>query len=325
MAELIITNGDSAADLLAAAGATATILPWRDVLHEGPIAAAGLAELSALRAPFLARRFHLPGMEVAATFADRDAVMAGHGDFDTVTLWFEHDLYDQLQLAQILAFFAGEKRTDGLTLVQADDFLGRQSARTILRFAERARAVTALDLGLGVAAWAALAAPTPEAVRARLDETTRGPLPYLAPALARFLEELPSPANGLGRTEQAILDYVDAGVGDPRALFAQVIADEAAAFMGDWSFLRLIEDLADCEVPLLTGLPPAEGNDPTGRFADAVLALTMAGEAVMAGEDDHVALSGVDGWWGGTRLLGRSVWRYDRAARRLVAPGKTEA
>ena len=83
-----------------------------------------------------------------------------------IELWFEHDLYDQLQLIQILSFFADEHRTEGLRLVQADDFLGRQSAETILRFAERARAVGEDDLDLADHLWADLAMPTPEPVDA---------------------------------------------------------------------------------------------------------------------------------------------------------------
>ena len=47
---LIITNGDSAADLLRAAGETAVILPWRDVLHIGPVPMTESdAELSEIR------------------------------------------------------------------------------------------------------------------------------------------------------------------------------------------------------------------------------------------------------------------------------------
>ena len=46
MTSLIITNGDSAGDLLAAAGKDGTIVPWRDVLHEGPIVGGGLEDVS---------------------------------------------------------------------------------------------------------------------------------------------------------------------------------------------------------------------------------------------------------------------------------------
>jgi hypothetical protein len=34
---LVVTNGDAAVERLAAAGITGEILPWRDVLHDGPV------------------------------------------------------------------------------------------------------------------------------------------------------------------------------------------------------------------------------------------------------------------------------------------------
>ncbi len=321
MADLIITNGDNAAELLRLAGREATIVPWRDVLHEGPIAQAELAAVSAERVAYLAGRFRVDPAEVAADFAARDGLIRAHREFETVELWFEHDLYDQLQLVQVLAFFAGEAPRDGLVVVQADDFLGSQTADTILAFAERARAVTAADLELAGSVWNDLAQPTPEPIVARLGQT-EGPLPFLAPALKRFAEELPAPGSGLGRTEQTLLAGIAHGAIQPGPLFHQVIAEEEAAFMGDWSFLGLIDDLASCQVPLIAGLAPSpEGAFDGARLRDADLGLTVAGQEVLAGAEDHVALNGLDRWWAGTRLLGRSVWRFDREAGLLVPPG----
>ena len=146
--------------------------------------------------------------------------------------------------------------------------------------------------------------------------------PFLQPALLRFLEELPAPGNGLGRTEETILTGIAGGTTTPVRLFHQVIEQEEAAFMGDWSFFHILDDLASCDVPLIAGLAPAvAADDDRERFEDAELELTMAGDDVLAGEEDHVALSGLDRWWAGTRLEGRAVWRYDRAGSKLVAPG----
>ncbi len=322
MTDLIITNGDNAAELLRLAGREAAILPWRDVLHEGPITRTGLAASSAERAAYLAGRFHVDPAEVAAQFAERDALIRAHRDFETVELWFEHDLYDQLQLVQVLAFFAGEAPRDGLVLVQADDFLGSQTADTILSFAGNARPLSVADLDLAAGIWADLATPTPERIAARLS-LPDGPLPFLNAALRRFLEELPAPGTGLSRTEQTLLAAIAHGAAEPANLFHQVIVEEEAAFMGDWSFFRLIDDLAFCDVPLIAGLPPPGAEFDGERFRDVELTLTMAGEDVLAGEDDHVALSGLDRWWAGTRLLGHSVWRFDRDAGVLVPPGQS--
>jgi hypothetical protein len=316
--DLILTNGDVAADLLAEAGKPGLIVPWRDMLHEGPVAA-GLDACTPLRIAYLAGRYRIDAAELAASFLERDAILRDHGRFDRIELWFEHDLYDQLQLLQILAALGAMGRGEGVTLVQADAFLGIETAGTILRFAQRGRAIDATDLELARQAWTAIAAPTPEPAFALLaEETSR--LPFLLPALRRFFEEMPEPGSGLGRTERAAILGIADGTRDAGQLFRDVLAGEEAAFMGDLSFFGLLDDLAFSEVPLITGIPrPAD--DAGDRFDAAELALTMAGEDVVAGEDDHVALSGIDRWWGGTHLLGRDPWRFDPARRRLLPPG----
>ncbi len=320
MTDLIVTNGDGAAELLRLAGREGTLLPWRDVLHEGPIRPGTLADCAPARVAYLADRFRVDPAEVAADFAERDGLIRAHADFETVELWFEHDLYDQLQLVQILAFFAGEAPRDGLVLVQADDFLGTQTVETILSFADAARAVTTADLDLAAGVWADLTQPTPERVAARLNRP-EGPLPFLRGALRRLLQELPAPGSGLGRSERTMLAAIADGVTDPAQLFHRTIAAEEAAFMGDWSFFRLLDDLAACDVPLVAGLPaPPPGPFDGARFRTARLALTAAGENVLSGMADHVDLNGLDRWWAGTRLFGRSVWRFDAEAGLLVSP-----
>jgi hypothetical protein len=317
MADLIITNGDSAADLLAEAGVRALILPWRDVLHEGPIVARPLEACSVERVNYLASRFRIPRDEVAEGFAERDGIMRRNAAFDRIELWFEHDLFDQLQLVQVLACL---DRHEGVTLVQADDFLGAQKPDTILRFAERVRQIEPADLELAARVWSAIASPTPQRVAAEVERLD-GRLPFLKPALRRFLQELPSPGSGLGRTEAAILDGITVGTTSAPRLFQEVLIEEEAAFMGDASFFHLVDDLAFCDVPLISGIDePAAPEAEAERYRSASLTLTIAGEEVANGDEDHVALSGLDRWWGGTRLLGSDVWRYDRAAGNLVAP-----
>ena len=322
MARLIITNGDVAAELLAAAGADGDIMPWRDVLHEGPIVGGSLAESGAVRSAFLAGRFGIEPEEATAAFAERDAVIRDHAAYETVELWFEHDLYDQLQVLQVLSFFADENRIDGLRLVQADEYLGVQTPETILRFADHARDVDEDMLDFADLLWADLAMPTPEAVVERIEEPADG-LPFVAPALYRFLEELPSPDGGLGRTEAAALSFLTDRPLTAIDLFRRTIAAETAAFMGDLSFFLMLHDLADCPDPLLAGLSPAEDDDEE-RYGRP-LTLTETGRRVLAGEADHVRLNGIDRWWAGTRLKGRAVWRYDRETMRLVPPQASAA
>ena len=87
MTELIITNGDSPADLMRETGFTADILPWRDVLHEGPVPETEcLEQLSAHRAPFLANTFGLSSSKEVSDFERRDRTLRRCLDYDEVTL-----------------------------------------------------------------------------------------------------------------------------------------------------------------------------------------------------------------------------------------------
>ncbi len=106
---LHITNGDSTAATLRASGIAGIVLPWRDILHEGPVPASlALPALSEVRARFLAGAGLAASFDATLTaFRERDAALAGFDQQDEVTLWFEHDLYDQLQLLQLLDWFAG--------------------------------------------------------------------------------------------------------------------------------------------------------------------------------------------------------------------------
>src|SRR5947209_11115587 len=103
---LHITNGESAGQLIQETGITGTLLTWDDVLHEGPTPAdLSLGQMSEVRARFIANYYTLPFEEVMADFVRRDTALTHFHLHEEVVLWFEHDLYDQLQLLQLLNWF----------------------------------------------------------------------------------------------------------------------------------------------------------------------------------------------------------------------------
>src|SRR5579883_470687 len=147
---LIITNGDSAAARMREAKIAGEILPWRDILHEGPVPSGlSLEELSKVRAQFLAQRGWVTESELRNAFETRDAVLRDHKRFDEVILWFEHDLFDQLQLLQVLDFFSGEAPREGLYLIQAGKYLSEESPRSLRMHLQLLQPAEAAHLALG--------------------------------------------------------------------------------------------------------------------------------------------------------------------------------
>src|SRR3954462_14353759 len=93
VALLHVTNGESAGNTLRQTGIGGAVLPWQDVLHEGPVPAGPRPGLLRVRAGFLSdcgwggKRALLSSLERR----DRQFVEALR-DGSQVVLWFEHDL-----------------------------------------------------------------------------------------------------------------------------------------------------------------------------------------------------------------------------------------
>ena len=329
MSELIITNGDLTVSLMRAAGFETDILPWRDVLHEGPVPetsvshADDLEQLSAIRAAFLAEAFNEPLGATVHGFEERDRLVRQHPRDDEVTLWFEHDLYDQLQLLQILAFFHWEERSAPLQLVQADDYLGRQTPETIKRFEAQKTPISTKQTALAAALFEAFRKPVPTALFGLLDQDL-SPFPHMRHALLRLFEELPSTTDGLSRTQHQALGLIEQDSPPPKELFGAVQAMEEAMFMGDVSFFHSLDELAFNRSPLIQGLPAPFNMPRDDRerrcYLDATLNLTEDGRAVLAGKADHAEINSIDRWLGGTHITGDGIWRWDRDAMKLVPP-----
>src|SRR5437763_1524013 len=214
---LHVTNGESAGNTLRQTSIGGAVLPWQDVLHEGPVQAVSRQELLRTRAGFLSDCGWGSRRAVLSSLERRDRQLAeALRDGLQVVLWFEHDLYDQLQLLDALALA-------------------------------------------------------------------------------------------------------------PRSAFVAAQRLEDAPFLGDAWFYRALAALGRGSVRLVETQEgePLPAPPPLGDghcFARLSLRLTAEGEQVLRGESDRVDLLGVDRWIGGTHVTPQNAWRWDPAARRLLAP-----
>lgn len=324
---LYITNGDSAAAVMRQAGIAGDILPWRDVLHEGPVPAdLPLTELSHLRARFIADKGWAEFKEVAAEFTARDRLLLAAADFDRVVLWFEHDLFDQLQLLQLLAWFADHDRGGaGLDLLCIDRFpgvtnfggLGELSPEQMATLVGREQPVTAAQMALGKAAFAAFGARQPGDLVALLRRDL-SPLPYLHAALGRVLEEYPWQGDGLSRSQRQLLWSVKTCGGDLAAMFRACALMEEARYLGDIVFLDYAIGLADAPEPALHFID-SDSDGESSAWQQLVL-LTRFGEQLLGGDADFVGANGSSRWIGGVHLT-RDDWRYSPATKTLLPTG----
>jgi len=327
---LHVTNGESAGNTLRQTALGGAVLPWQDVLHEGPVPALPRRELLRTRARFLAECGWGREQALLASLERRDRqLLEALRDGLQVVAWFEHDLYDQLQLLDVLALAHAADAAPELVVVGAfpgkPSFagLGELTADELETLWPARRPATQGALQAAASAWAAFRAPEPEAlVEWAMSETPE--LPFLGPALRRMLEELPAPADGLSGTERRALQAIAAGAQSAPAAFVAAQRLEAAPFLGDAWFYRALSALGQGEARLVetddgAPLPLAPPLGDGQRFARLALRLTATGERALRGEADRVEAVPVDRWIGGTHVTPENVWRWDPAALELRA------
>jgi DNA-binding transcriptional MerR regulator len=327
---LHVTNGESAGNTMRQTGLGGAVLPWQDVLHEGPVPDVSRAELLRVRAAFLSDCGWGRVGTIRSSLERRDRQLRrALRDGRRVVLWFEHDLYDQLQLLDALALAQG--LGGALQSIVVGSFPGKPVFRGLgelttgeleTLWPER-REVTGETLAEAAAVWQAFRASDPTGLA---DLAARGfvHLPFLGAALQRLLEELPAVEDGLSRTERQSIEAIAGGARTPMAAFLAVQDAEEASFLGDAWFYRTLSALGLGDERLVERedgepLPPAPPLGDVQQYAWLPLRLTTAGERVLAGDADRVDLLGVDRWLGGTHVTVDRAWRWDADRRAVYA------
>ena len=324
---LHVTNGDSAAALIHSSDIGGTVLAWQDVLHIGPVPSGiSMDALSRKRAKFLASLGWGDEKNITRDFVLRNATLQSHtAAHDQTVLWFEHDLYDQLQLIQILAWLA-EIRSGPheYFLICIDKYPGVESFRGLgdlnrqqmsHLFGTR-KPVTQKQFSFATEAWNSFTNPNPDQHQA-LADTVSSELPFLQVAYRRFLEEWPSVHNGLSKTEEHALNLIARGIHDPVELLHAHWENEVAPFMGDWVFWEVLLGLARGSPPLIH----IEGSQTVKDFHSTQLSITLEGATILRGEEDAIRLRGIDRWYGGCHVVASAkTSRWNATERRLADP-----
>lgn len=237
-----ITNGDAVAEKLRRWAGEPRLIVWHDILHEGPLPAGKpLEEFTAERAAWLEANGYGPGDKLR----ERDRQLRRLVKRDSIWMWFEDDLYDQLQLLQLLHFLREEGLTGGPHFLV--DIPREMAVENMAGLAAAKVRVSEEMLATGARAWRAITAGE----AAKMLETDLGALPHLRAAVERLLEH--GPVNN--RVQRTILRLLEEGGKTARQLFVEYQQTEERPFLGDTTFQHYLD-----------GLAPAVGKDAQGIY-----------------------------------------------------------
>lgn len=341
MTILHVTNGDSAAEGLRQSGCVAdndAVLPWRDVLHDGPVPFdRDRQSFREVRSAFLTSRQWTSADKARSDLAHRDDTLDQHDG--AIVLWFEPDLYDQLQLIQVLSRIVerGSRSvadiSESVSMVPADTMLGSLAPSGFPPLFAARRHVGADAFERATRAWHAFTATTPQLFVDVMHRETAGTsggswprtfandahecLPYLGHALHRQFSEYPDRDTGLSRSEEQICRSLVNGRVPLGQLFPLAHhGHETWPWLGDWSFAWYIERLRTAKHPLVHVTDAAlfsesKSTPPTPEYWTREVALTPFGHAVINGAANAIIENGIDRWIGGTHLTTESHWCRD--------------
>jgi hypothetical protein len=323
---LHVTNGTCAADIIRLAGIAGSVSIWADPLYEGPVPG-GLTdeELLHVRARFLAEPTDAAYAEAVNGLRAWRAAIDEHTSYDELVLWFEHDLFDQLNLVQLLTWLRERLPAEKVvvSLVCIGSFpghlqfkgLGELAPSELASLLETRRPITTAQYELAQRTWRAFRHSTPAA----LDELLHGDtsaLPFMAAAIRRFLEEYPSTRDGLSRTERRLLQLAGKAPSELSAIFPRMHESEKAYYVTDSSLVDLAGAMSRTSPPLIAYTRPADGE---AALLRGTIALEDLGRDVLAGRRDRIDACGFDRWLGGAHVRkGTNEWRWDDERARIM-------
>jgi hypothetical protein len=224
---LHIVNGDSTARLLIDSGIEGDLVVWREVLCEGPLHSnIGSDAFWKIRYDFFEEAFKVDQLSYYdKTIKEILKVDAQDGITDHV-LWFEYDLFCQVNLIGLCSFLLQRYRKDNRYFLVCP---GTRGGKPLLLstfepddvaqlFSERVK-LTRKDLLFAEECWSTYVTGDASVIR-EFDFARNAKFNLLGPAMAQHLERFPD-EHGLGQIERRLLQML---VERPRSR-TQLVAD----------------------------------------------------------------------------------------------------
>lgn len=265
---LHITSGDIAGASLMKAGVPGEVFVWHDILYDCPRNPGWPDEETLIARSLFLEDVTAGGMDrefILGTLRNQYLKLAEAGAYEHIVLWFDACLFDQSMLAHILTCLDDQGLWD-VDLLCVDAFpgidpfhgLGQLQPHQLASLHDNRRKVTDLQFRFAILVDKAFAMQDIDLLTA-LSRTVAAPLPWIPAAAARWLQELPDPATGLGRLAHLALNAIRTGCETPSTIFAAVAAaDMPPRFWGDTTLWAKINALAQRDPPLVKIHGPAD-------------------------------------------------------------------
>ncbi len=249
---LHITNGDSLTDRLKSLELKGDIITWREMLCEGKtLTNVGSESFWKTRFEFLNKNYKVTKSWFVEKTLKEYRSLCNHKQQDQIVLWFEYDLFCQINMLAVISWLKTHRKYAHISLVCSGDEddtdkmygLGEVSDEKLLELYENRTELSMNDIEYADYVWQLYCSDNPIRLE-NLTDFKNYQFDYLSDAIKAHLKRFPTIKNGLNDVENQVLRLsFDKKPKSKRELLRTALTNQGVYGFGDSQFERIITNL----------------------------------------------------------------------------------
>lgn len=214
---LHITNGDAFTQRLSTLHLKGDVITWREMLCEGKtLTNVGSENFWKTRFEFLNKNYKVSKSSFIEKTLKEYRSLCNHKQQDSIVLWFEYDLFCQINMLAVLSWLKANRKYANISLVcsgkedssDALYALNELSNEQLLKLYENRVVLTQDDIEYADYIWQLYCSDNPMRLE-NIKDYQNYQFDYLADAITSHLQRFPSIKNGLNQMENNILELAE--------------------------------------------------------------------------------------------------------------------
>tara|TARA_R110000787_G_scaffold259559_1_gene364851 strand:+ start:5699 stop:6643 length:945 start_codon:yes stop_codon:yes gene_type:complete len=250
---LHITNGDSTTNYLKSLDFKGDFITWREMLCEGKTSIdVGSETFWKTRFEFLKTSYKI----TKKTFIDYTLKeyrnLCQNKNQKEIVLWFEHDLFCQINMIALLSWLKRYRSGEKISLVCSGDVEGSKkrlglsqlSKKQLLKHYQNRVELSQDDIEYADYIWQLYCSDSPLRLEAIYQFNLMSPFKYLSEALGMHLKRFPSIENGLNSVENYIINTANTSQPISKDQLVGILLKNQEVYgFGDLQYFQKIERL----------------------------------------------------------------------------------
>ncbi|WP_375324512.1 DUF1835 domain-containing protein [Flagellimonas sp. GZD32] len=249
---LHITNGDNFTSKLQSLDLKGDVITWREMLCEGKtLCNVGSESFWKTRFEFLNKNYKVSKSWFVEKTLKEYRSLCNHKQQDQIVLWFEYDLFCQINMLAVLSWLKTHRRHAQISLVcsgKEDDSnkmygLNELSDEKLLELYKNKTVLSQDDIEYADYIWQLYCSDNPIRLENQIANNDFQ-FEYLSDALKTHLKRFPTIKNGLNELENHVLEIaLETKPKSKKDLMGELISNQGFYGFGDTQYERIISSI----------------------------------------------------------------------------------